>query len=74
VVGVGDRRLGEVPFAAIELKPGVRVPSEADLMAWVRESLPSHHVPVAIMAVDALPRNAALKVRPGDVAALYDGR
>ena len=74
VVGVGDRRLGEVPFAAIELKPGVRVPSEADLMAWVRESLPSHHVPVAIMAVDALPRNAALKVRPSDVAALYDGR
>jgi acyl-coenzyme A synthetase/AMP-(fatty) acid ligase len=43
-------------------------------MAWVRESLPSHHVPVAIMVVEALPRNAALKVTPGDVAALYDGR
>jgi long-chain acyl-CoA synthetase len=74
VVGVGDRRLGEVPFAAIELKPGLAAPSEADLMAWVREALPSHHVPVAITVVDALPRNAALKVRPGDVAALYDGR
>jgi acyl-CoA synthetase (AMP-forming)/AMP-acid ligase II len=74
VVGVPDRRLGEVPVAAIELKPGVSVPSEADLLAWVREKLPSHHVPVAIMVVDALPRNAALKVRPSEVAALYEGR
>jgi len=72
VVGVGDRRLGEVPFAAIETKPGRPAPSEAELMAWVRESLPSHHVPVAITVVDELPRNPAMKVMPGDVAALYD--
>jgi long-chain acyl-CoA synthetase len=71
VVGVGDRRLGEVPFAAIELKPGQPTPSEAELKAWVRESLPSHHVPVAITVVDELPRNPAMKVIPGDVAALY---
>lgn len=43
-------------------------------MDWARESLPSHHVPVAITIVDELPRNAAMKVRPGDVAALYDAR
>ncbi len=74
VVGVPDRRLGEVPFAAVELKPGSRAPSEAELKDRVRESLPSHHVPVAITVVDELPRNTALKVRPGDVAALYPGR
>jgi acyl-CoA synthetase (AMP-forming)/AMP-acid ligase II len=72
VVGVGDRRLGEVPFAAIEAQPGGPEPSEAELKAWVRESLPTHHVPVAITVVEKLPRNPAMKVIPGDVAALYD--
>ncbi len=74
VVGVPDRRLGEVPFAAVELRPGSPMPSESELKDCVRASLPSHHVPVAVTVVDKLPRNAAMKVRPGDVAALYDGR
>ena len=71
VVGVADRRLGQVPFAAIEARPGSHTPSESELKDWVRASLPSHHVPVGIRVVDELPRNAAMKVRPGDVAALY---
>ncbi len=71
VVGVPDPRLGEVPFAAVELRRSAAVPSEAELKEMVRDALPSHHVPVAVAVVDALPRNAALKVRPGDVAALY---
>jgi acyl-coenzyme A synthetase/AMP-(fatty) acid ligase len=71
VVGVPDRRLGEVPFAAIEVKRGARVPTEAELKDLVRDALPSHHVPVAIACVDELPRNAAMKVRPTEVAALY---
>jgi len=71
VVGVRDPRVGEVPFAAAEVQHGMPAPSEAELKDWVRESLPSHHIPVAIRIVDTLPRNAALKVRPADVAALY---
>jgi long-chain acyl-CoA synthetase len=71
VVGVADRRLGEVPFAAIEVWPGKQAPTEDELKDLVRASLPSHHVPVAITVVDALPRSAAMKVRPADVAALY---
>jgi long-chain acyl-CoA synthetase len=71
VVGVPDPLLGEVPFAAVELRRGTATPTEAELKGLVREALPSHHVPVAVAVVDALPRNAALKVRPGDVAALY---
>jgi hypothetical protein len=33
--------------------------------------LPSHHVPVAIVIAAELPRNAAMKVRPAEVAAWY---
>ena len=71
VVGVPDTRLGEVPFAAVEVKRGAPMPAEAELKDMVREALPSHHVPVAIACVDELPRNAAMKVRPSEVAALY---
>jgi long-chain acyl-CoA synthetase len=71
VVGVPDTRLGAVPFAAVELRRDAVAPTETELKDLVREALPSHHVPVAVAVVDALPRNAALKVRPGDVAALY---
>lgn len=71
VVGVPDARLGAVPFAAVELRQEAAAPTEAELKNLVREALPSHHVPVAVAIVDALPRNAALKVRLGDVTALY---
>jgi long-chain acyl-CoA synthetase len=71
VVGVSDRLLGHVPFAAVEVKHGMSAPPEAELKELVRQSLPSHHVPVAVATVAELPRNAALKVRVRDVAALY---
>ena len=70
VVGVRDDRLGEVPFAAFE--PARQpVPTDADLRDWVRAALPVHHVPVAVVAVDELPRTPSLKVRLPEVAALY---
>ena len=72
VVGVRDERLGEVPFAAFEPEPGMPVPSETELQELVRKSLPRHHVPVAVVAVEELPRNPALKVSLREVAALYD--
>ncbi|MGB8407477.1 MAG: fatty acid--CoA ligase family protein [Mycobacterium sp.] len=71
VVGVPDRRLGQVPFAAVELRSHATPPSEDELQRLVRGTLPSHHVPVAIAVVEAFPRNAAMKVRPDAVAALY---
>ncbi|OBK90498.1 class I adenylate-forming enzyme family protein [Mycolicibacter sinensis] len=74
VVGIPDRRLGQVPAAAVELRHGGATPSAEELMTLVRDALPSHHVPVAIVVVEQLPRNAALKVRPADVAALFDAR
>jgi acyl-CoA synthetase (AMP-forming)/AMP-acid ligase II len=71
VVGVPDPRLGEVPFAAIEVAPGAPAPSDEELAELVRRELPVYNVPVAFTAVDELPRNPALKVSLPAVAALY---
>ena len=71
VVGVPHRRLGQVPFAAVELRRERGVADSTELRELVREALPSHHVPVDIVIVDELPRNAAMKVRTDAVAALY---
>ncbi|MDQ2626538.1 MAG: fatty acid--CoA ligase family protein [Actinomycetota bacterium] len=74
VVGISDARLGQVPAAAVELRHSGATPSAEELMTLVRETLPSHHMPVAIVVVEQLPRNAALKVRPAEVAALFEPR
>jgi long-chain acyl-CoA synthetase len=74
VVGVPDKRLGQVPFAAIETSPGVPVPSVDVLKELVRQSLPVYNVPVDFAVVDELPRNPALKVSLPAVVALYVAR
>jgi acyl-CoA synthetase (AMP-forming)/AMP-acid ligase II len=73
VVGVPDERLGQVPFAAVEAVPNAE-PTESELKELVRQQLPRHHVPVAIVVVDQLPRNPSLKVSLAAVAALYPAR
>jgi long-chain acyl-CoA synthetase len=74
VVGVLDKRLGQVPFAAIEIAQGMTAPSEDELKKLVRQQLPVYNVPVAFTVVDELPRNPALKVSLPAVAALYEAR
>jgi len=74
VVGVPDKRLGQVPFAAIEAVPGMPVPSAEELKGLVRQALPVYNVPVDFAVVDELPRNPALKVSLPAVAALYAAR
>jgi long-chain acyl-CoA synthetase len=71
VVGVSEDRLGEVPFAAVEPVAGAAKPTEDELKDLVREALPSHHVPVAVVVVDDLPRNPSMKVSLREVKALY---
>lgn len=73
VVGVPDTRLGQIPFAAIEIIAGAPAPSDDELKDLIRQALPVYNVPVAFTAVDELPRNPALKVSLPAVAALYDG-
>ncbi len=63
VTGVPDRRLGQVPAAAIQLKPHVSPPpSVADLEAHLRQHVAATHIPVQWLFVEALPRNRSVKV------------
>jgi long-chain acyl-CoA synthetase len=72
VVGIPDERLGQVPVAAVELKPGAPPTSEAELKAHAQRQMPAYQVPVKLKIVAALPRTISLKVsRPG-VQALFE--
>ncbi len=70
VVGVPDSRLGEVPFAAVELAANKSLTSEA-LTAWLRDRVLSYQVPAAILMVDSLPRNASMKISLSEIKALF---
>jgi long-chain acyl-CoA synthetase len=62
VVGVPDRRLGEVPVAVVEMRDGVPAPDPATLETHIRGVLPATNIPVAYHFVDALPRTPSLKI------------
>jgi acyl-coenzyme A synthetase/AMP-(fatty) acid ligase len=73
VVGVADKRLSEVPGAAIAFKPGMARPDIAEIEAHLREHLPSTHIPVHWRVVEALPKNPSFKIdRPG-LRRLFEG-
>jgi len=72
VVGVPDRRLGEVPVAALVLKPGVERPTDAELEALVRSRLMAYCAPTAFRVVDELPRTPSLKVSMPAVRAMFE--
>jgi long-chain acyl-CoA synthetase len=63
VVGLPHERLGAVPVAAIELKPGAAAPSVADIDAFLRDRLPATNIPTDYRIVAELPRTPSLKVR-----------
>lgn len=62
VVGISDRRLGEVPAAALQLKPNAEPPTVTDLEAHLRQHVPATHIPVVWQLLDELPRTPTLKV------------
>jgi long-chain acyl-CoA synthetase len=72
VVGIPDRRLGQVPVAAVELRPGAARPTEDELKAHARRTLFRTHVPVKFLVVDALPRTESMKIRIPAVLAMFD--
>jgi long-chain acyl-CoA synthetase len=73
VVGLPDRRLGEVPVAALILKAGAARPDDADLAQWVRARLMTYCVPTAFKVVGELPRTPSLKVSTPAVRELFLG-
>jgi acyl-CoA synthetase (AMP-forming)/AMP-acid ligase II len=66
VVGVPDSRLGAVPVAAVERRPGHRIDEES-LLRDAGRHLARYEVPVAVSVVDELPRTASGKA---DLAAV----
>ncbi|MDT5133344.1 MAG: long-chain acyl-CoA synthetase [Mycobacterium sp.] len=61
VAPIPDQRLGQIPVAAVELRPGAAADGEA-LREHCRSMLTPYEVPARIFVVDELPRGAALKV------------
>ncbi|MFZ3271004.1 MAG: fatty acid--CoA ligase family protein [Mycobacterium sp.] len=61
VAPVPDQRLGQIPVAAVELRPGAATDAEA-LREHCQATLTPYEVPARIFVVDELPRGAALKV------------
>lgn len=72
VVGVADRRLGQVPVAAIQLKPGIEPPLVSELEVHVRDRVPATHVPVEWRFVTSLPTTPSLKIDRPAVRRLFE--
>ncbi|HVX19327.1 MAG TPA: class I adenylate-forming enzyme family protein [Acidimicrobiales bacterium] len=69
VVGRADARLGAVPVAAVELRPGAPAVSGDDLLAEASNVLARYELPVELRVVEALPRTPPGKV---DLAAVRE--
>ena len=74
VVGIPDRRLGEVPVAAWIAKAAAAPLSEDDLRGWLRERLLPYQVPVQLRQVGTLPRTSSMKVSLPATRALFDAQ
>jgi acyl-coenzyme A synthetase/AMP-(fatty) acid ligase len=72
VVSRLDARLGEVPVAVIELRPGMAEPESGELEALLREHLRAPEIPERFVYVQALPRTPSMKVKRVDVRALVE--
>ncbi len=70
-VGVTDRRLGQVPAVAFELKPGAAAPSFEELEAFLREHVLATYIPVYWKTVDELPKTVSMKVDRPAVIQLF---
>lgn len=71
VVGIADRRLGQVPAAAVQIGPGHERPTTAELERHLRQHVLATHIPVAWTFVDALPCNASFKIDLHAVRAMF---
>lgn len=59
--GVPDRIFGEVPRAAVVLRPG-RSPAEEEIRAFCAERLANYKIPTAVRFLEELPKNANGKI------------
>ncbi len=71
VVGMPDRRMGEVAVAFVVTAPGSAADAE-EIISWSREHMANYKVPRQVMFIDALPLNAAGKVMKEELRAWRD--
>jgi acyl-CoA synthetase (AMP-forming)/AMP-acid ligase II len=75
VIGVPDRRMGEVGMAVV-VPSGAEAPGEAGeladaLLAWAKERLANFKVPRSVVIVESLPLNASGKVLKRELRERY---
>ena len=68
-----DRRLGAVPVAVVELRPGAEPVSDLELLDFASKSLARYELPAQIHVVEGLPRTESGKVDLSFVHAFLDG-
>jgi acyl-CoA synthetase (AMP-forming)/AMP-acid ligase II len=70
VTGIPDERLGEVPVAAVRLRPGAELTGD-ELCRWAGEHLAEYKVPARAIVVAELPRTGTRKVQKAQLKALF---
>ena len=70
VIGVPDRRRGEVGKALVVLKPGMELTKD-ELLTFLKQYLPTIKVPMYVQFIDSIPKNAVGKVMLSIVTSLY---
>jgi Acyl-CoA synthetases (AMP-forming)/AMP-acid ligases II len=72
VVPWPDRRLGQVPVAAVEVVAGRPRPEPEELRERCREALTPYEVPTFVVVLDQLPRSPSAKVSRVDLMAVIE--
>lgn len=70
VVGLPHPRLGEVPVAAVRVRPNAPVTSAA-LVSWSQERMARYKAPRQVVVVDELPRTGTRKVQRNRLLPLF---
>jgi acyl-coenzyme A synthetase/AMP-(fatty) acid ligase len=71
VVGIPDRRLGQVPAAAIQTSPAAVPPTAQELEAHIRKQVLATHIPVTWKFIPEMPKNPSMKIDRLTVARLF---
>jgi acyl-coenzyme A synthetase/AMP-(fatty) acid ligase len=71
VVGVADRRLGEVPVAAVTLDPQAAPVDVSELRAYLADKLLPYQLPASFKFISEMPRTPSLKPSTPDIRELF---
>jgi len=70
VMGIPDPRKGQIPVAAVVIKPGSKI-SEEKLLKWVEENIAGFKRPRMIKCLPEMPRGATQKVLKKELETLF---